>query len=525
MHAQLSTRTKIFCASGSGVGGRPNSRVCPVCLGMPGVLPVLSREVVERGIRVALALDATVAQRMGFARKNYFYPDLPKGYQITQHDAPLATDGHLDVETAGGVRRVRIRQVHIEEDAGKTVHVERDGRSVSLVDMNRCGVPLVEIVTQPDIRSVEEADLFLTSLRRILVFLGVATGNMHEGSLRFDTNVSVRPRGSDGLHTPTEIKNLNSFRAVRKALRHEIDRQSAVVAGGGEVVHETLLWDETAERVTAMRSKEIESDYRYFPEPDLLDVAIDDAWLERVRARMPELPNAMRERFRSWYGLPEYDAGVLTAELPTAVFYEVSLRELLRLTHPELETDGASGGTGDVDFETGDVDFESALEGRARLAGLGRPEGAADLAGIAKTVSNWVMGTLGGWLNASDGVDLRELASTRMPPSRFAGVLRPRIEGDVNEPAARRLFEEAIESADPIDVLIERLGLAQLSDEAALEEVVRGVLESESATVERYRAGETKLLGHFMGLVMKETGGRADPAVAAGVLKRALESA
>jgi aspartyl-tRNA(Asn)/glutamyl-tRNA(Gln) amidotransferase subunit B len=499
------------------VGGEPNSRVCPVCLGMPGVLPVLSREVVERGIRVALAVDATVAERTGFARKNYFYPDLPKGYQITQHDAPLATDGHLDIETAAGPRRVRIRQVHIEEDAGKTVHAERDGRSVSLVDMNRCGVPLVEIVTHPDIRSVEEADLFLTSLRRILVFLGVATGNMHEGSLRFDTNVSVRPRGSDGLHTPTEIKNLNSFRAVRKALRHEIDRQSAIVAGGGEVVHETLLWDETAERVTAMRSKEIASDYRYFPEPDLLDVAIDDAWLERARARMPELPVAMRERFRSWYGLPEYDAGVLTAELPTAVFYEVSLRELLRLTHPEFETDGAPGGTGDVDFD-------SALEGRSRLSELGRPEGAADLAGVAKTVSNWVMGTLGGWLNASDGVDLRELASTRMPPSRFARVLRPRIEGDINEPAARRLFEEAIESADPIDVLIERLGLSQLSDEAALDEVVRHVLESESAAVERYRAGETKLLGHFMGLVMKETGGRADPAVAAGILNRLLES-
>ena len=325
VHAQLVSRTKLFCGCVNEVGGAPNSRTCPVCLGHPGALPVLNDRVVDAALMVALALDASVSSRTGFSRKNYFYPDLPKGYQITQFGEPLARDGHFDVTVEGVTRLVGIRQVHTEEDAGKSVHAEENGRMVGLVDMNRCGVPLVEIVTRPDITSIEEADTFLAALRRLLLYLGVVSGRMHEGSLRFDTNVSLKEPGSETLGTQTEIKNLNSFRAVRKALTFEIERQARVLDSGGTVHHETLLWDETAGRAVSMRSKEGASDYRYFPEPDLVDLTIDEERLERVRAAMPELPEAARVRLCTQYGLPEYDASVLTAEPGTLRFYESAL--------------------------------------------------------------------------------------------------------------------------------------------------------------------------------------------------------
>ncbi len=511
IHAQLDTESKIFCACMVSAGASPNELTCPICLGMPGVLPVLNEEVVDLGVRVALALNARVAPKMGFARKNYFYPDLPKGYQITQYAEPLATDGHLDVAAGGSTRRVGILRIHLEEDAGKTVHLGAGGEAASLVDLNRCGVPLIEIVTAPDIRSLDEADAFLTSLTTILVYLGVTSGRMHEGTVRFDTNVSVRKKGEERLGTQTEIKNLNSFRAVRKALAYEIERQANAAAAGLDIIHETLLWDEQAEQALPMRSKEEESDYRYFPEPDLGDVVIEAERVARIARAMPELPHAVRERFVRSYGLPPYDAGVLTAGPDTAAYFEVTTREVVRALHPELAIAPIGGDLPVIDVRV-----------RLRLSDHPLPDGIADLPTIAKTVSNWVMVIVGARLN-EDGVDIRTFSSA-LSPSHLAEIIRARLEHQINEPAAKRLFDAAIRSDEPIDALIESLELSQLSDKAALEDVVRRVVESHPDEVARYRAGEGKLLGFLMGRVMKETGGRADPARANEILRRALDS-
>jgi aspartyl-tRNA(Asn)/glutamyl-tRNA(Gln) amidotransferase subunit B len=490
VHAQLVSRTKLFCGCANDVGGAPNSRTCPVCLGLPGALPVLNEAVVDSALAIAIAFDARVASRTGFSRKNYFYPDLPKGYQITQFGEPLARDGHVEFLSGDMRRSVRVRQVHLEEDAGKSVHAEENGRMVSLVDMNRCGVPLVEIVTRPDIRGVEDADAFLTALRRTLLYLGVVTGRMHEGSLRFDTNVSLRRPGAEKLGTQTEIKNLNSFKAVRRALAFEIERQARVLDGGGKVRHETLLWDEASGRAAPMRSKEIASDYRYFPEPDLVDITIDERRIARVRDAMPELPDAARARLISEHGLPEYDASVITAEPETLRFYELAVAALLER-------------------------IGSAAPGDAR-----------------KTVSNWVMGPLGGYLNRT-GTTLRLLARRRAEAGgvstepdaasgqlagRFADVLIARINGEVSEPAGRRLLEEALESQETVADLIGSLGLSRVGNEDELARVVDEVLAGSPDEVARYVAGEKKLLRFFVGQVMKRTEGRADPEVAARLL-------
>ena len=492
MHAQLTTRTKIFCGCLNAAGGAPNSRTCPVCLGMPGALPVLNGAVVDAATAVALALGASVSARAGFARKNYFYPDLPKGYQITQHSEPLATGGHLDVEVGGQVRRVGIRQIHIEEDAGKSVHFEHDAAGGSLIDMNRCGVPLVEIVTRPDIGSVDTADAFLSELRRILIYLGVATGEMHEGSLRFDTNVSVRAKGATALGTQTEIKNLNSFRAVRGALAFEIDRQCRVIRDGGAVVHETLLWDDAGGRAVPMRSKEGLSDYRYFPEPDLVDLEMDGPRLGRVTESMPELPGAARRRLVGDYGIPEYDAYVLTAEPATLELFERAVRAV-----------NASLGTGAPPT-------------------------------VAKSVSNWVMVILGGYINER-GITLAELAGRMSPGAdgdapdgvaalarRVADVIASRLRGEVSEPAARRLFEAAMESGAPVGELVDTLGLRSVSDDEAVRTLVREVLTAYPDEVARYHAGATKLERFFVGQVLGRTGGSADPERVARILLEEL---
>ena len=491
MHAQLTTRTKVFCGCLNETGGEPNSRTCPVCLGMPGTLPVLNAAVVDAATAVALALGATVSARTGFARKNYFYPDLPKGYQITQHSEPLATGGHLDVEVGGRVRRVGIRQIHIEEDAGKSVHGGRGADGGSLIDMNRCGVPLLEIVTLPDIEGVDTADAFLSELKRILVYLGVVTGEMHEGSLRFDTNVSVRTKGAE-LGTQTEIKNLNSFKAVRAALRYEIDRQSRTIRDGGVVVHETLLWDEAAGRAVPMRSKEELSDYRYFPEPDLADFDVDEARLARVRGSMPELPAAARRRLVEDYAIPEYDASVLTADLATLGLYERIVRAV-----------------------TGNLGSDAPPT-------------------TAKSVSNWVMVILGGYLNAN-GVTLAELAGRAAAgggtplegdaalAARVADVVSSRLRGEVSEPAARRLFEAAMESNRPVSELVDELGLGSMGDNEAIRAVVREVLEAHPDEVARYRAGAAKLERFFVGQVLGRTGGSADPELVSRVLLEELD--
>jgi aspartyl-tRNA(Asn)/glutamyl-tRNA(Gln) amidotransferase subunit B len=459
---------------------------------MPGALPVLNEAVVDMATAVALALNASIADKAGFARKNYFYPDLPKGYQITQHDEPLARDGHLDVELEGRILRVGIQQIHIEEDAGKSVHSEHSASGSSLIDMNRCGVPLVEIVTHPDLRDIDEADAFLSELRRILVCLGVTAGEMHEGNLRFDTNISVRPRGATDMGARTEIKNLNSFRAVRKALAYEADRQSRVLRDGGRVVHETLLWDESRECAVPIRSKEGASDYRYLPEPDLVDFEIDGRRLERVRESMPELPGASRRRLVEVYAIPEYDASVLTAEPGSLRLYESTVGALLK------------------------------------LLGAGAPPTAA------KTVSNWVMVVLAGHLHERDITlaELSERVASRGPtggpnpasalPSRLAEVIALRLRGEVSEPAARRLFEAAMESDEPVDDLVEKLDLGTLSDEDVLRSLVREVLVAHPDEVARYHAGTTKLIRFFVGQVLGRTGGKADPELATRILLEEL---
>ena len=482
VHAQLATATKIFCSCASAGEAPPNTRVCPVCLGLPGALPVLNRRAVGLALRAAVALEADISPLSGFDRKNYFYPDLPKGYQITQTRMPLARGGHVDIGRDGDSRRIGLQQIHIEEDAGKTIH---DASGVSLVDMNRCGVPLLEIVTLPDVRGPREAVRFLTELRRILVFAGVTAGDMHRGHLRFDTNVSVRPRGSGDLGTRTEIKNLNSFRAAKNAITYEIERQSALVSEGKTVTHETLLWDDGPGRAVAMRTKEGASDYRYFPEPDLVDFAVDDEWIGRVRDAMPELPGAMERRFVSTYGLSEYDAGVLTAEPDVALYFDDAVKALDR---------GEGGGEG---------------------------EGA--LRALAKSASNWVMVVVGGYLNA-EGLDVGALRARGMTPARLAEILTLRLRGEVNEPAARRLFGEAARSDEPIGAIVERLGLAQLDDDTEIRAIVADVLDRHAEEVRRYRAGERKLLRYFVGEVMRATAGRADPALATRLITERLDA-
>ncbi len=537
IHAQLATATKIFCACANEPGGRPNSRVCPVCLGLPGALPVLNREAVELGMRVALALGSDITTRSSFSRKNYFYPDLPKGYQITQHWTTLASGGHVELDVEGTKKRIRIRGIHIEEDAGKTVHTlhidgvcgsgkscDSGGTSVSsgahgssaagLVDMNRCGVPLVEIVSDPDISSPEEADAYLRKVHQILIYLGVTAGELHQGNVRFDTNVSIRNAGDGSLGTPCEIKNLNSFKAVGKALSFEIERQRRILDAGGAVEHETLLWDERAERALPMRSKEKACDYRYFPEPDLGDLVIGDDWIDRVRRYMPELPDEHALRLRKWYGLREYTARVLTAEPAMATYFEDTLANLLHALGevPDRIVDPAARLLA-VPFKTREKmsvvfsEMEDINPGRL-------PE-------LAEVTANWVTVMVGAWVNES-GVDLETLALSRLPAARLALVIAARVRGTVNEPAAKRLLVAAIDSSESVEELLERLDLTQVTDSAAIETLVADVLFLHPAEVERLRAGEGKLLRFLVGQVMKRSGGKADPVIVNDVLVRLL---
>jgi aspartyl-tRNA(Asn)/glutamyl-tRNA(Gln) amidotransferase subunit B len=519
VHAQLATATKIFCACANEPGGAPNSRVCPVCLGLPGALPVLNREAVELAIRVALALESDITARSSFARKNYFYPDLPKGYQITQHRTTLATGGHVDVDVQGTRTRVRIRDIHIEEDAGKTVHESlatgtHGSGAVGLVDMNRCGVPLVEIVSEPDISSVEEADAYLKTLYRVLIYLGVTAGELHQGNVRFDTNVSIRSDVDGALGIPCEIKNLNSFKSAGRALLFEIERQSRVLDAGGVIEHETLLWDERAGRALTMRSKEGASDYRYFPEPDLGDVVIGGDWIDFVKRFMPEPPDSHALRFREWYGLRDDTARVLTAEPATAIYFEDTLANLLHVLGlaPDHIVDPAS------------VLLAIPVKVREKMSvvfsGM-RDTNIDELPELALVTANWVTVIVGAWVNES-GVDLKTLALSRLPASRLAEVIAARVRGTVNEPAAKRLLVAAIDSSEPVGELLKRLDLTQVTDSSAIETLVTDVLLEHPAEVERLRAGEEKLIRFLVGQVMKRSKGKADPVLVNETLLRLL---
>jgi aspartyl-tRNA(Asn)/glutamyl-tRNA(Gln) amidotransferase subunit B len=468
VHCQLATATKIFCACRNRFGDEPNTNVCPVCLGLPGSLPVLSRQSVALALRAALATGCTVQPVSVFARKNYFYPDLPKGYQISQYERPLATDGHLEVPVAGEVRRVRLHRIHMEEDAGKLLHegFPWSGQK-SGVDFNRSGVPLIEIVTHPDLRSAEEAHEYLAALKAVLVYAGVSECNMEQGSLRCDANVSVRRRGETALGTRAEIKNLNSFRHVAQAIQHEVARQAAVLEAGGKVVQETRLWNADRGETVSMRSKEEAHDYRYFPEPDLPPLVVDAAWLEEVRATLPELPADRRRRFVSEYALPDYDAGVLTQRREVADYFEAVAR------------------------------------------GTGSP----------KAASNWVMTEVLRKLKD----DERAVSDWPVAPAALADLVGLVERGTIGGGTAKQVFEKMWAGREEARAIVEREGLAQVSDEGPLLAAVSEVIAANPSQVETYRRGKASALGWFVGQVMRRTGGKANPQVVSALLKKALD--
>ncbi len=465
VHAQLLTDTKIFCGCSTRFGAPPNTHVCPVCLGMPGVLPVLNRKVVEYTIRAALATGCTVAERSVWARKNYFYPDLPKNYQISQYELPIAEHGHLDIEVDGERKRIGITRIHMEEDAGKLVH-DPSG-PVSYVDYNRTGVPLMEIVSEPDLRSPEEAAAYLRALRDILVYLEICDGNMEEGSFRCDANISLRPRGQKELGVKTELKNMNSFRNVARALEYEIRRQSAVLDEGGRIVQETRLWDAQEGKTVSMRGKEEAHDYRYFPDPDLLPLVVDADWVERVRADLPELPQAKRRRFVADYGLTDYDAGVLTASKPLAEYFEAVV-----------------------------------------AAGAG-----------PKAASNWITSELMGALHAQG----LEIGDSKVTPPALAELIKLVEDGTLSSKMAKAVFSEMFATGKPAADIVEEKGLKQVSDAGELEAMLQKIFEAHPNEVEQFKAGKEKLMGFFVGQVMKQTKGQANPKLVNQLVRKLLK--
>ena len=467
IHAQLLTATKIFCGCSTRFGAEPNTALCPVCLGLPGALPVLNRHAVELATRAALALGCRVHPQSIFARKNYFYPDLPKGYQISQYDRPLATDGAIAFTSEGRPIRVGITRIHMEEDAGKSLHdgFADSARSTHL-DFNRSGVPLIEIVTEPDLRSAKDAADAFSRVREVLVAIGVNDGNMEEGSLRCDANVSVRPAGAQAFGVKTEVKNLNSFRHVQRALEFEIERQINARTEGAALVQETRLWDPAAGRTTTMRTKEEADDYRYFPEPDLPALTIDEAWIEEVRGSLPELPDARRARFVKDYQLPEYDAGVLTQSMALADYFE-------------------------------------------RVAAAARNP---------KAASNWVMGELTRKLNETRG----DIEHVPLEPGALAELIVLVDSGAISGPVAKQVFEKMYGSGRRAGEIVEADGLRIVTDQGAIDRTVADVLAGHAATVAEYRAGKTKTFGFLVGQVMKATAGKADPARVNDAVRRFL---
>jgi len=467
IHAQLQTRTKIFCGCSTAFGAPPNSQTCPVCLGLPGGLPVLNRAAVDYAIKAALALGCEVQPLSIFARKNYFYPDLPKGYQISQYERPLALGGGLELSVGGGTVHVGLTRIHMEEDAGKSLHEGFfDSGTKTHVDFNRSGVPLIEIVSEPDMRSAAEAAEFFERLRDLLVWLGVNDGNMEEGSLRCDANVSVRPVGQQAFGTKAEVKNLNSFRYLQKALEYEIARQIDLVDGGGRVIQETRLWDSDAGRTVSMRSKEEAHDYRYFPEPDLPPVVVDDARVAAVRETMPELPEARRLRFIAAYGLPEYDAGVLTQSAALAEYFE-----------------------------------QVAVASKS-----------------PKAASNWVMGELLRTIK-DRGV---EVQAVPLAPRALAGLIALVEKGTISSTVAKDVFGKMYESGRSADEIVSADGLAQNSDETSLLAIVRDVIAGHADAAAQYRSGKSQTFGFLVGQVMKGSAGKANPKLASELLRREL---
>lgn len=468
VHAQLLTESKIFCGCSTRFGAEPNQNTCPVCMGFPGVLPALNKKVVEFAIRAGLAAHCEIARYSRWARKNYFYPDLPKGYQISQYELPLCNNGYIDIEANGDRKRIRLTRIHMEEDTGKNIHDVRG--DYSLVDFNRCGVPLVEIVSEPDIRSSEDACRYLRNLRAILQYLEVCDGNMEEGSFRCDANISMRPQGASELGTKVEIKNMNSFKSVEKALEYEIHRQMEVLSEGGKLVQETRLWDADREATRSMRSKESAHDYRYFPEPDLLPLVIDEKWIEEIRAGLPELPEKRRDRLVSQYGLPVYDAELLTSRRDVADYFETAVK----------------------------------------------------IHSNPKAISNWVMGDLFRVIKERKLDEKLRIAAWPIVPEHIAVMVRMIDEGKISGKMAKTLFEEMLQRGESPDRIVREKGLEQVTDLGNIEKAIDEVLAAHPQQVSDYRAGKEKVFGFLIGQIMKATQGKANPQMVNEILNRKL---
>lgn len=465
VHAQLLTETKAFCSCSTKFGNSPNSNVCPVCLGHPGVLPVLNKKVVEFTVLMGLATNCRINKHSIFARKNYFYPDLPKGYQISQYEEPICENGYIEIVTSDkSVKKIRIKRIHMEEDAGKSIH---DQSEYTLVDVNRCGVPLIEIVTEPDINSPEEAYQYLVKIKQIVQYLGICDGNMEEGSLRCDANVSVRLKGENKLGTKTEIKNMNSFRNVEKALKYEIERQIDLIEDGEEVTQQTLLWNADLNEAFPMRTKEEAHDYRYFPDPDLLPVVVDEKWIETISASMPELPENKFKRFLTQYSLPEYDADILTQQKSIANYFE----KVCELTN----------------------DY--------------------------KTASNWIMTDVLGYINEHK-IEIEEFPVSAENLGKLINLIS---NGTISSKIAKEVFTIMIESNQNPEIIVKEKNLVQISDEGELLKIIRGVLQKNQNQIEEYLSGKEKVLGFFVGQIMKETKGKANPQLVNQLLKTELE--
>ena len=449
IHAQLLTDSKLFCACSTKFGEPPNHNACPICTGLPGVLPVLNRKAVEYAIKMALATDCKINNRSIFARKNYFYPDLPKAYQVSQYEEPLSEHGHVDIVIDGDTRRIGITRIHMEEDAGKLVH---GAAGKSFVDFNRCGVPLIEIVSEPDMRTPEEANAYLKALHDVLVYLEICDGNMEEGSFRCDANISIRPVGREEFGTKAELKNMNSFRFIERALNYEIERQTALISAGGKVVQETRLWDAEKGITNSMRGKEEAHDYRYFPEPDLLPLIVDDEWIDKVRDSLPELPAEKRERFVNDFGIPNYDAGVICSDKYLAAYFEEC------------------------------------------VSAHNNP----------KAISNWIMSELMRELKSLDG----DISKSPISATDLARMVAMIDEGTITGKIAKTVFEKMWETGKDPDTIVDEEGLKPIED---VGKYVEEAIEANPKQVEQYLNGKDKLVGFFVGQVMKATRGRADP--------------
>ncbi len=464
VHAQLLTETKIFCGCSTRFGNPPNTNVCPVCLGHPGVLPVLNKKVVDFSIMMGLATNCTINRDSVFARKNYFYPDLPKGYQISQFEKPVCEHGFVEIETGNGsTKKVRIKRIHMEEDAGKSIH---DLGETTLVDLNRTGVPLIEIVSEPDISSPGEAAAYLKKIYQLVTYLGICDGNMEEGSLRCDANISVRPKNQKEFGTRTEVKNMNSFRNVERAIAYEIERQIDILEDGGKVQQETLLWNADAGKAVSMRGKEEAHDYRYFPEPDLVPLNIDENWITGIKKSLPELPDKRKQRFMEQYGLPEYDAKVLTAERETADYFEQVIAETKHY----------------------------------------------------KLASNWVMGDVAAYVNEKK----INIAEFPVSPKNLGELINLIQDNVISGKIAKEIFPEMIETGKSPGEIVKEKNLVQITDTSELEGIVKTVLENNPAQVEQYKSGKEKVFGFFVGQVMRETKGKANPKLVNEILRKEL---